>query len=125
MPAMDAKQIATIQAAGRTVLGAALVVAPKAATGGWIGEDANRDPVTVLARALGVRDSVLGLGVLRTLGDAEAAKQWLAACLVCDAVDLGATLAVRDRIPAQGAVAVSVVAAGSALIGAWLLSALD
>ena len=122
---MDARQIATVHAAGRTVLGAALTVAPKAATAGWIGKDASRAPVTVVARALGVRDSVMGLGVLRTLPEAEAAKPWIAACLVADAVDLGATLAVRDQLPRKGAVAVSVVAAGSVLLGAWLLSALD
>ncbi len=140
---MDARQIATVHAAGRTVLGAALTVAPKAATAGWIGKDASRAPVTVVARALGVRDSVMGLGVLRTVSEsrrcgarrndvpaallpnAEAAKPWIAACLVADAVDLGATLAVRDQLPRKGAVAVSVVAAGSVLLGAWLLSALD
>jgi hypothetical protein len=44
---------------------------------------------------------------------------------VADVVDLGATLAARDHLPKQGAVAVSVMAAGSALLGAWLLSALD
>jgi len=121
---MDAKRIATVHAAGRAMVGAALVVAPRAATAGWIGKDANRAPVTVVARALGVRDSVVGLGVLRTLGDAEAARPWVAAGLVADAVDLGATLAVRDKLPTQGAAAVSVVAAGSVLLGAWLLSAL-
>ncbi len=125
MPVVDAKQIATVHAAGRAVVGAALVIAPRAATGGWIGKDATRAPVTVVARALGVRDSVMGLGVLRTLGDPEAAKPWLAACVVADAVDLGATLAARDHLPKQGAVAVAVVAAGSVLVGAWLLSALD
>ncbi len=122
---MDARRIATVHAAGRAVLGAALTVAPKAATAGWIGKDASRAPVTVVARALGVRDSVMGLGVLRTLPEGEAAKPWIAACLVADAVDLGATLAVRDQLPQKGAVAVSVVAAGSVLLGAWLLSALD
>lgn len=122
---MDAKQIATIHAGGRALIGAALTVAPGPTTAGWIGKDANRAPVAVLARALGVRDSVLGLGVLRTLGDPEAAKTWLAACLVADAVDLGSTLAARDHLPKQGFVAVSAVAAGSVLLGAWLLSSLD
>ena len=123
--AMDARRIATVHAGGRVVVGAALTVAPRAATAGWIGgKDAERAPVTVVARALGVRDAVMGLGVLRTLGDAEAAKPWMAACLVADAVDLGATLMARDQLPRQGAVAVSMVAAGSVLLGGWLLSAL-
>ena len=125
MPGMDAKQIATVHAGGRALVGAALIVAPGATTTGWIGKDARRAPVTVLVRALGVRDSVLGLGVLRTLGDPEAAKPWVAAGLVADAVDLGTTLAARDHLPKQGAVAVAVVAAGSVVLGGWLLSALD
>jgi hypothetical protein len=45
--------------------------------------------------------------------------------MVADLVDLGATLAVRERLPSQGAAAVSALAGGSALVGAWLLSALD
>ena len=52
-------------------------------------------------------------------------RPWLAACLVADAVDLGATLMARDQLPKQGVAAVSVVAAGSVALGAWLLSALD
>ena len=101
------------------------MVAPRAVTTGWIGKDADRAPVTVVARALGVRDSVLGLGVLRSLSEADAAKPWIAACLAADAVDMAATLAVRDKLPSQGAAAVSIVAAVSALLGAWLLRALD
>lgn len=100
-------------------------MAPKAVTAGWIGKDSSREPVTVVARALGVRDSVLGLGVLRTLNDSEAAKPWIAACLVADAVDLAATTAARDQLPKRGAAAVCAVAGGSALLGVWLLFALD
>ncbi len=122
---MDARRIATVHAAGRAALGAALAVAPKAVTAGWIGKDSGREPVTVVARALGVRDSLLGLGVLRTLNDSEAAKPWIAACLVADAVDLAATAAARDQLPKRGVAAVSALAGGSALLGAWLLFALD
>lgn len=122
---MDARRIATVHAAGRAALGAALAVAPKAVTAAWIGRDSGRKPVTVVARALGVRDSVMGLGVLRAIGDAEVAKPWIAACLVADAVDLAATAAARDQLPERGALAVSAVAGGSALLGAWLLFALD
>jgi len=122
---MTARQIATVHAGGRVAVGAALTLAPRAAAAGWIGGDASRASVSVVARALGVRDSVMGLGVLSTLDDTEAAKPWLAACLVADAVDLGATLMARDQLPKQGVAAVSVVAAGSVALGAWLLSALD
>jgi len=122
---MTARQIATVHAGGRVLVGAALTLAPKAAAAGWIGKDAGRPPVTSVTRALGVRDAVMGLGVLSTLDDAEAAKPWLAACVAADAVDLAATLVARDQLPRQGAAAVTVVAAGSAALGAWLLSALD
>ena len=122
---MTARQIATVHAGGRVVAGAALTLAPRAAAAGWIGEDAGRAPVTSVTRAVGVRDAVMGLGVLSALHDADAAKPWLAACVAADAVDLGATLVARDQLPKQGVAAVSLVAAGSAALGAWLLSALD
>jgi len=118
---MNARQIATVHAGGRVAVGAALTLAPSAAAAGWIGEDAGRPAVS----AVGVRDGLMGLGVLSTLHDADAAKSWLAACLVADTVDLGATLIARDNLPKQGVVAVAVVAAASAALGAWLLSALD
>jgi len=123
--AMNARQIATVHAGGRVAVGAALTLAPSAAAAGWIGEDAGRPAVTAVTRAVGVRDGLMGLGVLSTLHDADAAKSWLAACLVADTVDLGATLIARDNLPKQGVVAVAVVAAASAALGAWLLSALD
>jgi len=122
---MTARQIATVHAGSRVVVGAALTLAPKAAAAGWIGKDAGRTPVTTLTRGLGVRDAVMGLGALSTLDDAEAAKPWLTACVVSDAVDLGATLMARDQLPKQGVAAVTAVAVGSAALGAWLLSALD
>lgn len=125
MPGMEPKRIAAIHAATRIVVGGALVVAPEAASAGWIGKHANRKPVTVLARALGVRDAALGMGLLRALGRPEEARPWLAACAAADMVDLGATLAVRDELPTPGAVAISAVAGASALLCAWLLSALD
>lgn len=122
---MEPRTVATVHAAGRAVVGAALSAAPRVATAGWIGTDAARGPVTVVARALGVRDAVMGLGVLHTLADPDAAKPWIAACLVADAVDLAATLAVRDDLPPRGVLAVSVTAAGSMALGAWLLFALE
>ncbi|MBA3358266.1 MAG: hypothetical protein H0U20_02290 [Thermoleophilaceae bacterium] len=122
---MTARQIATVHAGGRVVVGVALALAPRVAAAGWIGQDANRAPVTAVTRALGVRDALMGVGVLSTLNDTEAAKPWLTVCAVADAVDLGATLMARDQLPNQGVLAVTVVAAGSAALGVWLLSALD
>jgi len=122
---VEPRTIATAHAAGRAAIGGALLAAPEAITAGWIGKHARRGPVTVLARALGARDAALGLGVLGTLGDAQAVKPWVAACLAADAVDLIATLALRDELPAQGVAAVAAMAGGSVLLGAWLLTALD
>jgi len=101
------------------------MVAPRQATSGWIGASADKVPAQVLARALGVRDAVLGVGVLLTADDGYALRPWLAACVACDAVDCAASLAARDELPRAGAVAVPVVAAASALAGAVLAAKLD
>jgi hypothetical protein len=121
---MDAVDIARMQATGRTLVGVVLTVAPATAAG-WVGPAAAETPTGVMGRALGIRDAVLGLGLLRFAADAEAARPWIAAATAADAVDFAASLVARDELPSFGRTAVPAVAAGSALLGAWLLSRLD
>ena len=112
-------------AVGRIVLGAALTFSPRRAAAGWIGDPAADPRTSVIARALGIRDAVLGLGVLASLREREAAQRWLLACVAADVVDFAATVAVRDDLPPLGRVGVPLVAGGSAAAGAALIAALD
>jgi hypothetical protein len=122
---MQARDLALSQARGRIVVGAALVLAPGLAGRFWIGDEAKRPAVKVFARALGVRDLGLGLGVVIALDRGAPVRGWLEAGGLADLVDLAATLGAGAAIPEQARRSVAVVAAGSAAIAAALARALD
>jgi hypothetical protein len=113
----EPRDAARALAAGRIVIGAVLVLAPRRAAAGWIGADGTRDATTVLTRALGVRDLLLGAMVLHTVDHPEVAPRWLSATAACDAVDFAAGMAVRDDLPrVRGAMGMA-IAAGAAVSG--------
>ena len=123
---MDAKQTAKINGIGRAVIGTALTVAPAMATRGWIGDDADRAGANVLGRALGVRDLVLGAGLLHALGTGAPTRGWIAAAAMADAVDATATLLNWNDLPRSGRIGILVVALGSAVhMGALAATADD
>lgn len=84
---MDARERTLWHARGRMLVGAAFVLAPGLAGRAWIGGEAARRPVKVLARAFGVRDFVLGLGVAMTLDRRSELRGWIQAGIASDAVD--------------------------------------
>jgi hypothetical protein len=111
-------------AAGRVLVGLALLVAPARAGAGWIGADAERPGVHAILRALGIRDLILGWLTLHVAGRPGVGPRTVATCAVADAVDFGATLAVREHIPPQAAAGTLAVAGGAAVAGTVLAIAL-
>jgi hypothetical protein len=122
---MDARSIARLHALGRAVVGGGLVVAPGLVGGGWVGSPADMRPGQALAIGLGARDVAIALGALGTVGSGRRARPWLLAGMLADLGDLVGTLKARDDLPPLAAPAVSAIAGGSVLLGAWLLAALD
>ena len=112
---MDAKQTARINGVGRAVIGAALTVAPTLAARGWIGDDAGSPGGKVLGRALGIRDLVLGAGLVQALEAGEPTRGWIAAAAAADAVDAAATLLNWGDLPRAGRIGILALAAGSAI----------
>jgi hypothetical protein len=121
---MNPRELALSQARGRIAVGAALVLVPGFARL-WIGPDARRPAVKLLARALGVPDLALGLGVVIALDRGVAVRGWLEAGALADVVDLAATLIAGDSIPDDARKTVAAVAAGSAAMAVLLARALD
>jgi hypothetical protein len=121
---MNPRELALSQARGRIAVGAALVLVPGLGRL-WIGPEARRPAVKLLARALGVRDLALGLGVVIALDRGAPVRGWLEAGALADVVDLGATLIAGDAIPDDARKTVAAVAAGSAAMAALLARALD
>jgi hypothetical protein len=122
---MDARTLAKSIAYLRAALGAGLVVAPARSARGWVGEDGTSRAAQVMGIAVGARDVAVAAGTLRTLSRGEDARSWLAASVLCDAADAAANISRRDALPPTGAVGVTALAGGAALLGLWLLKELD
>jgi len=117
---MDARRGALLLAAGRVVLGSAVMVAPERVTGRWLGERNAALPVVGdLARGLAIRDIALGLAALQTVDDPVAGPRIQAAAAAADLVDAGATFIAREHLPLKGVLGTVVIAGGAAAAGLY------
>jgi hypothetical protein len=103
-------------ALGRTAIGVSLLARPELLVRGLGGDSGTARRTGWLARMFAVREVALGVGTLVALrpgtADRPAARVWLAASAVTDAVDAGAMVAaVRAR---QVSVPVALLGAGTA-----------
>lgn len=115
--------LARLLAVGRIAFGAALLLKPETAVGGWVGKRAARHEGTqVVTQACGARDLALGAGALAAFLSGREARDWVVAGAACDLVDLTATLTAED-IPAAGRVLVGALATGAIAVGAGYLVA--
>jgi len=80
--------------------------------------------VHALVRSIGVRDMVLGMIALHTLDHPEVGPRWQATCAIVDTVDLLATGAARNDLPAAGVAGTAAVAGGAAAAGFYFARAL-
>jgi hypothetical protein len=122
---MEARELALWHARGRQLVGAAFVLAPALAGRAWIGSDATRRPVKVLARAFGARDLAIGLGVVIALDRGAPVRGWLEAGALSDSIDLAATLLAGNSIPPAIRWPCAALGASSAALGAVLAREVD
>lgn len=119
------RMIATAIAGARVAMGVGFLVAPGRIGRGWIGDDADDAGTRVVLRALGVRDLVLGAGLLLALEHGRGARGWAEAGALADGVDAVATLAAGDRIPRRGRWTALTLAVPGAAISAAIARRLD
>ena len=122
---MGPRELALWHARGRQLVGAAFVVAPGLFGRAWIGGDARRRPVKVLARAFGARDLAIGLGVAIALDRGTPVRGWIEAGLLSDALDTCASLLAGNSIPPGIRWPCVALGAGSAAAGAYLAPKFD
>ena len=91
----------------------------------WIGSDAARRPVKVLARAFGVRDLAIGLCVVIALDRGTPVRGWIEAGALSDTIDTCASLLAGDSIHPAIRWPVIAVGASSAAAGAQLANEFD
>ena len=115
---MSPRRGAWLLAAGRALLGVAVLAAPEKVTEHWLGEDNARLPVVGdLARSLGARDVALGLAVLASLDDPVLGPRVQAACAMVDGVDTLATIIASKSLPRKGVIGTVLVAGASSAVG--------
>jgi hypothetical protein len=109
------RSLARVIASGRVAIGAVAIAAPTLMARPWIGEASAGTGARLLARTMGGRDLVLGIGALRALGVSDQeARPWLALGGTADAVDALATLIAFGSLPRRtrwGILAMTVTAA--------------
>jgi hypothetical protein len=122
---MEPRDRALLHARLRIGVGAAFVLFPTLAGRMWIGSDAARRPVKVLARAFGARDLAIGLGVVIALDRGAPVRGWIEAGALSDAIDTCASLLAGGSIhPAIRWPAIA-IGAGSTAAGAELANQFD
>lgn len=122
---MAPREVARVLAVGRIAIGAGLLVAPRLSLGMWIGRDAARTAMAPVARALGVREVVLGGMLLHTLDRPQVGARWLRTLAACEGVDLAATLIAGRALPAPGRALVVAMAGAGAAGELWAASELS
>jgi hypothetical protein len=122
---VEPRDLAIAQARGRIAVGAAFLVAPSLAGRLWVGGEAASAGARVLGRAFGVRDLVLGLGVVIALDRGAPVRGWLEASALADAGDFTAGLLDADALPPRLRPGVLALGAGSAALAGWLARELD
>jgi hypothetical protein len=122
---MEPREVALWHARGRQLVGAAFVLAPGLAGSAWIGSDARRRPVKVLARAFGARDLAIGLGIVIALDRGTPVRGWIEAGTLSDGIDTVASLLAGSSIPPAIRWPCVALGAGSAALGAYLAPQLD
>lgn len=114
---MDRRLLARLIAAGRVLFGASMLIAPKqvfgAETRGAPG------PLVWMLRCFGIRDVVLGVGALLSLGDPDPDPSWVRLGAVADTCDTVAALVWREELGPK-MTAVTLGLAVPAAVGGWV-----
>ena len=122
---MDHAALARNGAMARIGVGAAFLLLPVAATRPLVGPDAERPATKMFVRGLGIRDVLLGVGLLRAASRKESLRPWQIAGSVADGTDALATLATFGHLRRFGRVAAIAAAATSAVLGGYASSQLE
>jgi hypothetical protein len=102
--ARTAVTLARLAGITRICFGTAFIVAPHASARPWVGAGADSAGAQLLTRSMGIRDLLLGAGLLQALNQADhrAAARWLSYGAAAGVIDAGATLAAYPSLPRGG-----------------------
>ncbi|HZJ27618.1 MAG TPA: hypothetical protein VFF40_11515 [Acidimicrobiia bacterium] len=110
---LDVRRVATYLGRTRAGAGLAMVAAPGVVGHGWFGPVGGSSGGRALARAIGVREAVLGAGSAIALGQRRGGGDWVSMLAVCDAGDALVSL-LTPGLPKRSRL-LGLMAAGSAV----------
>jgi hypothetical protein len=122
---MEGRDLAVGLAGGRIAIGVTSLLAPGLVGGTMTGPEGSTGGTRLFVRMLGARDLALGVGVLIALDRGAPLRGWLEASAVVDGIDAGACVLARPHLRPGVFPAAVGLAAGGALLSAWLARELD
>jgi len=106
LPTNPRTPVTLARAAGitRICFGTAFIIAPHASARPWAGAGADSAGAQLLTRSMGIRDLLLGVGLLQALNQSDhpTAARWLSYGAAAGVIDAGATLAAYPSLPRTG-----------------------
>ena len=122
---MEARDLALGLSGGRIAVGVVSLLAPGLVVRAMVGPERHSSGMRLLLRVVGVRDLVLGIGVLVALDRDAPVRVWLQVSAVVDGLDAAGSLLARHHLrPTVFPAAVGAATAG-ALLSGWLAGQLD
>lgn len=106
-----------VLAAGRVLLGVALLASPSLAATRWLGPAVGSGGPAVAVRALGIRDAAIGGGLIASALIGDPILIWLLAGVASDLVDMVATGLAGDDITRTARLGTVGLAGGSSIVG--------
>jgi len=92
------RRMAIAHAATRTAVGLGLLLAPATARP-WLGPAVDKGGGRVALQAFGVRDALVGVGMLQSLRKGYPVRPWFRLALAFELVDAAATIQQRRHLP--------------------------
>src|SRR5438067_10910506 len=112
---MDQRTNVLVIARGRIVMGLAMLLVPSIMLRVMFGRGASTRTARVMARMLGAREVVLGVGTITSVKEHTQDAEWVSASAVADAVD-GLVMAFSPGVPRRSRPA-ALVGTAAALMG--------
>jgi hypothetical protein len=110
----DERERALILARGRIVTGLILLIFPGVATRLLFGRDASTPVARALARMMGIRDVLLGVGAVTSIKEKTMDAEWVGCGAVSDAID-GVAVLIAPGIPKRARLVPLISGAASAI----------
>jgi len=122
---LDARQLARGMACARIAIGGGMTVLPGRAGATWFGPTSRQPAMKTAVRALGIRDALIGAGLLKALEEGGAVRPWLIGGAIADGVDAVATVLAYRHLPRRRRFFVLAMATTAAVAGVLLADQID